>query len=178
MNSSRGCGPTPSSTRRTFASTSRAEAGVGREGPGSGAVPHQRAGPRLHAQPRRHMGSAVIELAVVGNLDQHHEARLAFDQRCHVAVPGPSDEVAFPMTGYSPISVLAIERSEHRILSPRDISSRSPRLRALGARRRSAGRIPPVGEITENTEDDARSNNRPIDFIDYPACHRSQISAR
>jgi hypothetical protein len=38
--------------------------------------------------------------------------------------------------------------------------------------------MPPVGEITEKTEDDARSNRRPIDFIDSPDCHRSQISAR
>jgi len=38
--------------------------------------------------------------------------------------------------------------------------------------------MPPVGEITENTDEDARSNRRPIELIDSPACQRSQISAR
>ena len=36
----------------------------------------------------------------------------------------------------------------------------------------------PVGEITENTDDDCQSKTRPIDLIDSPRCHRSQISAR
>jgi hypothetical protein len=74
-------------------------------------------------------------------------------------------------------SLRAIDRKEHRVLSPRDISSRSPGLSTIGARSRSAGRMPPAGEITEKTEEDPRSNRRPIDFIDSPACHRSQISA-
>jgi hypothetical protein len=34
---------------------------------------------------------------------------------------------------------------------------------------------PPVGEITENTEDDWQSNTRPIDFIDSPRCHLSPV---
>jgi hypothetical protein len=46
------------------------------------------------------------------------------------------------------------------------------------ARCRTGGRMPPVGEITENTDEDARSNRRPIDFIDSPASQRSQISDR
>jgi hypothetical protein len=75
-------------------------------------------------------------------------------------------------------SLRAIDRNEHCMLSPREISSRSPRLSTIGARRRSAGRMPPAGEITEKTEEDPRSNRRPIDFIDSPACQRSQISAR
>ena len=29
--------------------------------------------------------------------------------------------------------------------------------------------MPPAGEITENTDEDALSNRRPIDFIDSPA---------
>jgi hypothetical protein len=37
--------------------------------------------------------------------------------------------------------------------------------------------MPPVGEITENTDEDSRSNRRPIELMDSPACHRSQISA-
>jgi hypothetical protein len=52
-------------------------------------------------------------------------------------------------------------------------------LSAFLARRRSGGRIPPVGEITEKTdEDDSRSNRRPIELIGSPACQRSQISDR
>jgi len=38
--------------------------------------------------------------------------------------------------------------------------------------------MPPAREITENTDEEARSNRRSIDFIDSPACHRSQIAAR
>jgi hypothetical protein len=57
------------------------------------------------------------------------------------------------------------------VLSPRDISSRSERLNADLPRLRSGGRIPPVGEITEKTEDDWRSKTRPIDLIDSPRCH-------
>lgn len=72
----------------------------------------------------------------------------------------------------------AIERSEQRVLSPLEISSRSLRLSAWLARFRAAGRIPPVGEITEKTDEDSRSNRRPIELIDSPACQRSQISDR
>ncbi len=72
----------------------------------------------------------------------------------------------------------AIPRSEQRVLSPREISSRSPRLSACEARFRSGGRMPPVGESTENTDEDSRSNRRPIELIDSPAFQRSQISAR
>jgi hypothetical protein len=42
------------------------------------------------------------------------------------------------------------------------------------ARCRSGGRIPPVGEITEKTEEDSRSNRRPIELIGSPACQRSR----
>ena len=38
--------------------------------------------------------------------------------------------------------------------------------------------MPPVGESTENTDEDSRSNRRPIELIDSPAIQRSQISAR
>ncbi len=34
--------------------------------------------------------------------------------------------------------------------------------------------MPPVGEITEKTEEDSRSNRRPIELIGSPACQRSQ----
>jgi hypothetical protein len=72
----------------------------------------------------------------------------------------------------------AIERNERRMLSQREISSRLERLNACLARRRSGGRIPPVGEITEKTEEDSLSNRRPIALIGSPACQRSQISDR
>src|ERR1700726_2096747 len=68
----------------------------------------------------------------------------------------------------------AIKRNEHCVLSPLEISSRSKRLSASLARRRAGGRMPPVGEITEKTEEDSRSNRRPIELIGSPACQRSQ----
>jgi hypothetical protein len=72
----------------------------------------------------------------------------------------------------------AIDRNEQRMLSHREISSRSERLSACLARHLSGGRMPPVGEITEKTEEDSRSNRRPIELIGSPACQRSQISDR
>src|SRR2546429_608009 len=51
----------------------------------------------------------------------------------------------------------AIDRNEQRMLSHREISSRSERLSACLARCRSGGRMPPVGEITEKTDEDSRS---------------------
>jgi hypothetical protein len=36
--------------------------------------------------------------------------------------------------------------------------------------------MPPVGEITEKTEQDSRSNGRPIALIGSPACQRSQTA--
>jgi hypothetical protein len=69
----------------------------------------------------------------------------------------------------------AIDRNEQRMLSHREISSRSERPSACLARCRSGGRIPSVGEITEKTEEDSRSNRRPIELIGSPACQRSQI---
>ncbi|MGL5168253.1 MAG: hypothetical protein ACRC9K_20410 [Afipia sp.] len=55
---------------------------------------------------------------------------------------------------------------------------RSEGLSARLARCRSGRRMPPEGEITEKTDEDSRSNRRPIELIDSPACQRSQISAR
>jgi hypothetical protein len=57
------------------------------------------------------------------------------------------------------------------MLRPRDISSRLERLNADQPRQRSGGRIPPVGEITENTDDDWRSKTRPIDLIYFRAAN-------
>src|SRR5205823_1435406 len=64
------------------------------------------------------------------------------------------------------------------MLSLREISSRSERLSACSARFLSAGRMPPVGEITEKIDEDFRSNRRPIELIGSPACQRSQIADR
>jgi hypothetical protein len=69
-------------------------------------------------------------------------------------------------------------RSERPTIKPRDISSRSIRLSANRDRFRSAGRIPPEGDNTEKIDEDCRSKPRPIELIDSPRCHRSQISAR
>src|ERR1700751_1777946 len=55
------------------------------------------------------------------------------------------------------------------MLSHREISSRSERVSACLARCRSGGRMPPVGEITEKTDEDSRSKRRPIELIDSPA---------
>src|SRR6516225_2107310 len=49
------------------------------------------------------------------------------------------------------------------MLSHREISTRSERVSACLARCRPGGRMPPVGEITEKTDEDSRSNRRPID---------------
>jgi hypothetical protein len=38
--------------------------------------------------------------------------------------------------------------------------------------------MPPDDDSTENTDEDSRSNRRPIELIDSPRRHRSQISAR
>src|SRR6266850_535726 len=91
-------------------------------------------------------------------LDQHHVARMMVD----------ADRPKWR----------AIDRNERRMLSHREISSRSERVSACLARCRSGGRMPPVGEITEKTDEDSRSIRRPIELIDSPACQRSQISDR
>jgi hypothetical protein len=50
----------------------------------------------------------------------------------------------------------AIARKECPMRRPRDIFSRSERRNASLQRLRSGGQMPPVGEITEKTEDDWR----------------------
>src|ERR1700692_611914 len=69
---------------------------------------------------------------------------------------------------------VAIDRNERRMLSHRETSSRSERLSVCLERRRSGGRIPPAGEITEKTEEDSRSNRRPIALIGSANGPRSQ----
>ena len=72
----------------------------------------------------------------------------------------------------------AMERNERRPLRPLDISSRSRRLSPNFDRFRSAGRMPPLGESTEKTEDEPLSKPRPIELMGSPRCQRSQISDR
>src|ERR1700736_5932505 len=72
----------------------------------------------------------------------------------------------------------AIDRKERRMLRHREISSRSGWMSARLAGCRSGGRMPPVGEITEKTDEDSRSNRRPIELIGSPACHPSQLFDR
>ena len=40
---------------------------------------------------------------LVRDLDQHHVARMTFDKRCDIAVPGPADQVALPMARHGAI---------------------------------------------------------------------------
>ena len=70
---------------------------------------------------------------LVRDLDQHHVARMMVD----------ADRPKWR----------AIDRNERRMLSHREISSRSERVSACLARCRSGGRMPPVGEITEKTDE-------------------------
>ena len=72
---------------------------------------------------------------LVRDLDQHHVARMMVD----------ADRPKWR----------AIGRNERRMLSHREISSRSERVSACLARCRSGGRMPPVGEITEKTDEDS-----------------------
>ena len=74
----------------------------------------------------------------------------------------------------------AIDRNEQRMLSHRDISSRSERPSACLPRCRSGGRMPPVGEITEKTDEDSgqigvRSNSSARQPASDP---RSRIAGR
>ena len=50
------------------------------------------------------------------------------------------------------------------------------KLSTLLARHRTGGRMPPVCEMTEETDATCRSTRRPIELIGSPACQRSQIS--
>src|SRR5262249_54997573 len=74
-------------------------------------------------------------------------------------------------------SLLAILRKEGPCASPRDISSRSTSVSASLERRRSGGRMPPVGQRCAKIDDELLPKTRPIDFRPSPFCHRSQISA-
>ena len=40
---------------------------------------------------------------LVRDLDQHHVARMTFDKRCDIAVPGTADQVALPMARHGAI---------------------------------------------------------------------------
>ena len=77
----------------------------------------------------------------------------------------------------SAAELAAIERSDAPLAKPLDISSRSARLSTRAARRRGAGRIPPVGLRCAKIADECLPNARPISLSASPRCQRSQISA-
>jgi len=60
---------------------------------------------------------------------------------------------------------------------PREISSRSASVSARRERCRGGGRMPPLGASMLKTDEEGRSNNRPIELCDSPRRQRSQISA-
>ncbi len=62
--------------------------------PGKRLVEFARQALRLPDQ-RRHDAPCIL----VGDLDQHHIARMPFDERCDVAVLRAADQIAFPVTG-------------------------------------------------------------------------------
>ena len=71
---------------------------------------------------------------------------------------------------------LAISRIDESEAIPREISSRSARVRARGDRRRAAGRIPPRGSKTDRMQLCSLPKARPISCSDCPAFQRFQTS--
>ena len=71
---------------------------------------------------------------------------------------------------------LAISRIDESEAIPREISSRSARVRARGDRRRAAGRIPPRGNKTDRMQLCSLPKARPISCSDCPAFQRVQTS--
>src|SRR5271154_3609222 len=71
---------------------------------------------------------------------------------------------------------LAISRIDESETIPREISSRSARVRARGDRRRAAGRIPPRGNKTDRMQLCSLPKARPISCSDCPAFQRVQTS--
>src|ERR1700733_4372102 len=71
---------------------------------------------------------------------------------------------------------LAISRIDESEAIPREISSRSARVRARGDRRRAAGRIPPCGNKTDRMQLCYLPKARPISCSDCPAFQRFQTS--
>src|ERR1700722_207306 len=71
---------------------------------------------------------------------------------------------------------LAISRIDESEAIPREISSRSARVRARGDRRRAAGPIPPRGYNTDRMQLCSLPKARPISCSDCPAFQRFQTS--
>ena len=71
----------------------------------------------------------------------------------------------------------AIWRSERPSTNPREISSRSARVKARIDRRRDGGWMPPEGLKWLKIEEDGFPNTLPIDLRPSPLRHLSQISA-
>src|SRR5271170_2555279 len=71
---------------------------------------------------------------------------------------------------------LAISRIDESEAIPREISSRSARVRARGDRQRAAGQIPPRGNNTDRMQLCSLPKARPISCSDCPAFQRLQTS--
>jgi len=71
----------------------------------------------------------------------------------------------------------AIRRNDSPAATPREISSRSVNDKHRDARRRGAGRTPPVSSISVRTDELSRPSQRAIFRIASPPCHRSHTSA-
>src|ERR1700734_412311 len=71
---------------------------------------------------------------------------------------------------------LAISRMDESEAIPREISSRSARVRARGDRRRAAGPIPPRGYNTDRMQLCSLPKARPISCSDCPTFQRFQTS--
>ena len=71
---------------------------------------------------------------------------------------------------------LAVSRIDESEAIPREISSRSARVRARGDRRRAAGRIPPRGNKTDRMQLCSLPKARPTSCSDCPAFQRFQTS--
>src|ERR1700722_8629861 len=71
---------------------------------------------------------------------------------------------------------LAISRIDESEAIPREISSRSARVRARGDRQRAAGQIPPRGNNIDRMQLCSLPKARPISCCDCPAFQRFQTS--
>jgi len=69
-----------------------------------------------------------------------------------------------------------ISRIDWPSARPREISSRSDRLRAKRERRRGEGSMPPLDERTKWIEPRCFASARAMSFSDCPRLHRSQSS--
>ena len=100
--------------------------------------------------------------------DQHHERDTQDDHRGRTISRLTVETARFIR--------LAVSRIDEPEAIPREISSRSARVRARRDRRRAAGRIPPRGNNTDRMQLCSLPKARPISCGDCPAFQRSQTS--